>query len=88
MRPLTILKPLLFAGLNVTLKCRLTACLSRRLTLRPDEDQGDVLHVAVLRHFGVVVIDGVEARLVLETEHEDHRVDPRGELKQNGREGL
>ena len=58
-------------------------CLSRRLTLRPDEDQGDVLHVAVLRHFGVVVIDGVEARLVLEAEHEDHRVDPRGELKQN-----
>ena len=56
---------------------------SHDLTLRPDEDQGDILHVPVLRHLGVVIVDGIEARLVLETEHEDHRVDPRSELKQN-----
>ena len=57
--------------------------ISHHLTLRPDEDQGDILHVPVLRHLGVVIVDGIEARLVLETEHEDHRVDPRSELKQN-----
>ena len=57
--------------------------ISHDLTLRPDEDQGDILHVPVLRHLGVVIVDGIEARLVLETEHEDHRVDPRSELKQN-----
>ena len=57
--------------------------ISHHLTLRPDEDQGDILHVPVLRHLGVVIVDGIEARLVLETEHEDDRVDPRSELKQN-----
>ena len=59
------------------------ARISNHLTLRPDEDQGDILHVPVLRHLGVVIVDGIEARLVLETEHEDDRVDPRGELKRN-----
>ena len=57
--------------------------MSHDLTLRSDEDQGDVLHVSILRHLGVVVVDGVETRLVLETEHEDHRVDPRSKLKRN-----
>ena len=58
-------------------------CREHALTLRSDEDQGDVLHVSILRHLGVVIVDGVETRLVLETEHEDHRVDPRSELKRN-----
>lgn len=87
LRPLTIFKPLLYAEqggrkmvLNVFDSFTRISC---HLTLRPDEDQGDILHVTVLRHLGVVIVDGVEARLVLETEHEDHRVDPRSELKQN-----
>ena len=47
----------------------------------PYKDQGDLLHVAVLGHLGVVVVDGVEAGLVLQAEDEDHGVDPRCELQ-------
>jgi hypothetical protein len=35
-----------------------------------------------MRHLGVVIIDGVETRFVLQTEHENDRVHPGRELKQ------
>ena len=49
-------------------------------TLSSDKNDGDLLDVPVLRHLGVVVVDGVEGRLVLETEDEDDGVHPGGEL--------
>ena len=49
--------------------------------LRPNHDQRHVLHVPELAHFGVVIVHGVEARLVLQTEDEDDGVDPRGKLQ-------
>ena len=46
-----------------------------------DKDERDLLHVPVLRHLGVVVVVGVEARLVLQAEDEDDGVDPGSELE-------
>jgi hypothetical protein len=46
------------------------------VTLCAYENEGDLLHVPVLRHLCVVVVDGVEARLVLEAEDKDDRVHP------------
>ena len=47
-----------------------------------DKDDRDLLDVPVLGHLGVVVVDGVEGGLVLETENEDDRVHPGCELKE------
>ncbi len=55
------------------------------ITLCSDKYEGDLLHVSVLRHLGVVVVDGVEARLVLQAEDEDDSVDPGGELQKKKR---
>ena len=52
-------------------------------TLSANQNERNVLDISILGHLGVVIVDGIEARLVLETEHEDDRVDPRSELKQN-----
>ena len=45
------------------------------------ENKRDLVHAPVLRHLDVVVVDGVEARLVLQAEDEDDGVDPGSELK-------
>lgn len=55
--------------------------LATPLTLRSDENERDFGRVPKVRHFGVVAVDGVERRLVLEAEHEDDGVHPRRELK-------
>jgi hypothetical protein len=49
--------------------------------LGSDENERNFLHVSELRHFCVIVVDRVEARLVLKAEHEDDRVHPGSELK-------
>ena len=54
----------------------------RAPTLGADEDERDFANVAKLRHFRVVVVDGVETGLVLQTEDEDDRVHPRRKLWQ------
>ena len=46
------------------------------------KDDGDLLDVPVLGHLGVVVVDGIEGGLVLETEDEDDSVHPGCELKE------
>ena len=46
-----------------------------------DKDDRDLLDVPVLGHLGVVVVDGVEGGLVLETEDEDDSVHPSSKLK-------
>lgn len=49
--------------------------------MRPDQDDRNLRTVPEVGHFGIVGVDGVEARLVLQAEHEDDRVDPGGELQ-------
>ena len=51
-------------------------------TLGAYKDDGDLLDVPVLGHLGVVVVDGIEGGLVLETEDEDDSVHPGCELKE------
>ena len=46
------------------------------------EDQRNFLHVSELGHLDVVVVNGVEAGLVLQAEHEDHGVNPTRELEE------
>lgn len=58
--------------------------VSRALTLRAHEDQRHVADVAIVVHLRVVLIDRLEALLVLQTEDEDHRVDPVRELNERG----
>ncbi|GLH09186.1 LOW QUALITY PROTEIN: Protein of unknown function [Gryllus bimaculatus] len=54
---------------------------ARTPTLSADQDERDVCSTAEVRHLGVVVVDGVEARLVLQAEHEDDGVHPGRELQ-------
>ena len=49
--------------------------------LRSHQNERYLVHVSILRHFGVIIVDGVEAGLVLQAEDEDDGVDPRGELQ-------
>ncbi len=46
-----------------------------------DKNERDLLHVPELGHLGVVVVDGVEASLVLQAEDKDDGVHPGSELK-------
>ena len=55
-----------------------------RLTLRAHEDDGHLGGGAEVRHLGVEAVDGVEAGLVLQRKHEDHRVHPCRELGGRG----
>ena len=57
-----------------------TALNALVLTLYTNEDKRNLLRVPVVDHFGVVAIDGVERRLVLQAEHEYHCVHPACEL--------
>jgi len=52
------------------------------LTLRSHKNQRDLSRIAEVRHLGVVIVDGVEAGFVLQTEHKDDRVHPRRELQE------
>lgn len=49
---------------------------AKRLTLSADENNGDLGGVPEEIHFAVVVVDGVEAALVLQAEHEYDGVHP------------
>ena len=53
----------------------------RRLTLGAYENERHLGGVAVVRHLGVVAVDGVKTHLVLETEDKDDCVHPMCELK-------
>ena len=48
-----------------------------------NKNDRDLLDVPVLGHLGIVIVDGVEGGLVLETEDKDNRVHPSSKLKQN-----
>ena len=50
-------------------------------TLCPDEDERYFLHVPELGHLDVVVVDGAEAGLVFQAEHENDGVHPTGKLQ-------
>lgn len=52
-----------------------------RLTLGSDENDWDFGGVAVMRHFRIISVDRVEARLVLQAKHENYGVNPSGELR-------
>jgi hypothetical protein len=49
-------------------------------TLCADQNERDFGNVAELRHFGVVIVDGVETGFVLQAEHEYDRVHPSRKL--------
>lgn len=50
------------------------------LTLCPDQYHGYVLSIPKMRHFRVVVVDGIEAALVLQAKYKDYRIHPASEL--------
>lgn len=49
--------------------------------MRAHQDERDFGSVAIVGHLGIVVVDGVERRLVFQAEDEDHCVHPRRELQ-------
>jgi len=51
------------------------------LTLCADQYDGYLGCIAKMCHLGVVTVDGVEARLILQTEDEHDRIDPVSELE-------
>ena len=55
--------------------------LNVSLTLRSHENHWYFVHVPEVRHLAVVIVDCIEARLVLQAEDKYHCVDPRGELR-------
>ena len=55
-------------------------CVCVRWTLRADQHQRQVGGVPVVGEAAEVVIDRLEADLVLQTEDEDHGVHPQGKL--------
>ena len=59
------------------------------LTLGPHQDQWDLACVAVVGHAAIVVVDGLEADLVLQAEDKYDGVHPHGELgrKRAGEQG-
>ena len=44
--------------------------------MRAHEYDGHLGRVAVVRHLGVVAVDGIEGNLVLQTEHKDDGIHP------------
>lgn len=52
-------------------------------TLRSDENNGYLSTVPEVRHFRVVIIDGVKAGFVLKAKHEYYRINPGGKLQNN-----
>ena len=50
-------------------------------TLSANKYEWNFVHVSVLRHFGIVVIDGVEAGFIFQAKDKDDRVHPRRELQ-------
>ena len=41
------------------------------------------MHIPVLWHFGIVIVDGVETGFIFQAEDENDRIDPRCELQNN-----
>lgn len=56
------------------------------LTLRAHQYHGYILSIAKMRHFGIVIVDGVETGLVLQAKHKDYRIHPAGKLQGEGAE--
>ena len=52
-------------------------------TLCAHQDDGDFCSIAIVRHFGVVVIDGIETGLILQAEDKDDGIHPVSELSTN-----
>ena len=52
------------------------------ITLSSHKYDGYLLDISKLGHLGIVIVDGVEGGLVLETEDEDHSVHPSSKLKE------
>lgn len=50
-----------------------------------DQYHGYVLSVAKVRHFRIIIVDRVEAALVLQAKHKDYRIHPAGELQDSGK---
>lgn len=69
------------AGEHVSLSLSLCVCLWVCWTLRADQDQRQVGRVSVVGEAAEVVINRLEADLVLQTEDEDHSVDPQCKLQ-------
>lgn len=49
-------------------------------TLGANKYEGNFVHVSVLRHFGIVVVDGIKAGLIFQAEDKYDRVNPRRKL--------
>lgn len=55
--------------------------------MRTHEHQGHLGGVAIVGHTAVVVVNRLEADLILQAEHEDDRVDPQGKLGREEKTG-
>ena len=55
----------------------------KQLTLCANKYKGNLLGVAVLCHLGIMTVHSLEADLILQTEHKDHRIHPVRKLKTN-----
>ena len=51
------------------------------LTLSSNENQRHFRDIPIVTHLRVVLIDGLETLFVLQTEDEDDRIDPMGQLE-------
>ena len=51
-----------------------------QLTLSSNQNNGYFGSVPIMWHFRVVSVDSIEARFILQAEHENYGVDPSGEL--------
>ena len=52
-----------------------------KITLSSHQNQGNFLHVSILTHFGIIVVDGVKTGLVFKAKDKDYRIHPWSELK-------
>lgn len=49
-------------------------------TLSSDKNDGYAINIAIVRHFCIISINRIEARLILETKDKNYSVNPGGEL--------
>ena len=47
-----------------------------KITLSSHQNQGNFLHVSILTHFGIIVVDGVKTGLVFKAKDKDYRIHP------------
>jgi hypothetical protein len=55
--------------------------LAASLTLGSNENERHLAEISIVIHLRVILIDSLEALLVLQTEHEDNSIDPMCELE-------